>query len=229
MTTINDDDLMIIDTSLDQSVEVDAEWAIRKVRDTVAQALENKDVTIIERLCIQLMQVNKISGRALVELLYLWEKSWVLFGINENFVDYAYVRVGKHRHTVERYIKVARLLNEGAIPEDYQQEINNKNLNELIPIANAVNQGYEIDNSAWKRLAHATDAAEIREIVNKDVKNFEGRSNNTTLHMSREGYIYAYKPDQERRHVGYLELDNPDPIVQACIERIVSHSGIVKQ
>lgn len=218
---MNDD---IIETELDQALDlnVDLSWVDNTVLDYVAKA----DIQSATNMVLEIKRTQQVAGMSTALILYYLDKYWERFEIDMSCKDYIYEKTGYHLHTIDRYCKIGKLLREEA-PEHLRSALENKTLNQLAPIANAVAQGYEIVDETWKELADAEDAQIVREIIRDDVREAAPRSNSIRLWVDRSGSIWAYS-NNERSFIGSLEVDNDDPVVQKAIERIIKNSGMLK-
>lgn len=219
------DDLLVIG-GLDQPVPYDHEWLMNEVEKKVQQSIEEKDINIAIGLCKSLVGVGRASGLALAKALYMINKNWSRYEIDDELVDVLYDGVGLHKATIDRYIKVYAVIESGIIPDDKLEAIKQRNIKDLIPISTAVTQGYEIDDKDWEELAEAPDfnsvSAKIREIKGK-----EPRKGSLQILLRRDGTLEAVQ-DGIIDHVGYLEIHSKRDSVQKAIERIKKHSGILE-
>lgn len=121
----------------------------------------------------------------------------------------------------KRLINLWDQIERKAIPTDIQK----RSVKELIPIANALGQNFELDEADWAEIRMAPNVAEIGRILNR-IKKTKPRSNKMDLVLATDGSIYAYVGN-ERRYVGYLNLqDEDDEIVQRAHTRITDNSPI---
>jgi len=217
-------DELIILSGLDQSLPTDNGWALQKVDEYINQSLSQGDVYIALDVCKQLRQVSQIAGLALAKMLYLIRDNWDYFDVEEPFEDVAYEYIGLHSHTVDRYIKVWKMFADGVAPEELQQ----RSIKDLIPIANAVAQGYEITEDEWDKLEDAPDYSSVTRIVREDIKDQEPRRNALQLFLDSDGQITAMK-DGFIHNVGYLHLDSGEDIVMSAIERIIKNTGMMRR
>lgn len=222
------DDLMLI-SEMDQDLSPlnSEQELLHRVKKEINAAADEHNIERAIKVCDYFQRAARLSGKSLAHALYTMYRRWNDFGISDEFIDYIYVRVGLHRHTVERYIKVARLLEE-SVPDDLRNAIENKGIQLLIPVAHAVSQGYDIEPSVWDRIASSTSYNEVKEVINRDVRHAQPREGALGLYVNRDGSILAYQGDQSPRFVGSLEVTDDDPVVQQAVERIVKNSGILR-
>jgi len=217
-------------SGLDQSLPTDNEL-IRQILDQVSErfyeSLEQKNPYIALDKCKEFLDIGKLSGLALAKFFYLIESNWDKYEQEESFSDVAIVYLGKHKHTVERYIKVWKIFEEGYVPEEMKDALLQRNIKELIPIGNAIAQGIEFTEDDWEELDDAPDESSVRRVV-RDVSGKPPRLGSLQLVMDTDGFIYAYAND-ERRFVGSLDVHDEDETVQKSINRIIKNSGIMQK
>lgn len=218
---------MIPFDNLDQSLPVDATTELKIVDEIFNATLEANDPEIMFTYLVGIQQQFQIKGIALCKSLHLMNEYWESFEIGDNFLDTATQYLGIHRHTIERYVKVWDMFS--FAPKTLLPELQQKGISSLIPIANAVAQGYPIEASTWDRLADAPDRNSVSKIINEEVKDMEGtRSNRLTILLDRKGSLWAIM-EEERVFIGSLEIEDDNSIVQKAIERLTKNSGVVRQ
>ena len=218
---------MIPFDNLDQSLPVDATTELKIVDEIFETSIKENDPEIMFTYLVGIQQQFQVKGLALCKSLHLMNKYWEAFEIGDNFLDTAVQYLGIHRHTIERYVKVWDMFS--VAPKLLVPELQQKGISSLIPIANAVAQGYNIDDSVWDRLADAPDRNSVSKIINEEVKDMEGtRSNRLTILLDRKGSLWAIM-DEERVFIGSLEIEDDNSIVQKAIERLTKNSGVVRQ
>lgn len=222
-----DDELLII-SPLDQSLDVeDDDHVLDKIEKMIMDSIENNDYLKAIHICTQLIQVTKLSGLALAKSLYLIKSNWDKFSIKDNFEDVLTSRTGLTKATIQRYTSVWSMYDKGLIPELYVDNIRQMNIKSQIPIAQALDAGYEIDDDEWEELADATDFSTVNAKL-REIKNKEPRSHALILMMDRDGGIKAIKKD-EQRYIGWLNVSDENKIVQQAIERLKRGGGILEQ
>jgi len=224
---VNDELLVLGEMDQDLGIGDREQELLRRVQNEINLAADHGDIDRAIKVCDYFQRAAKLSGKSLAHALSTMHTRWSDFGIGEEFIDYIYARIGLHRHTVERYIKVAVLL-EQEVPEKYRHQIEGKGIQQLIPIANAMSQGYEIDNQTWEKLVGATNYAEVREVINTDVRRASPREGALSIQVTRAGSLLVYKGGQSPKFAGTLEVNDPSPEVQQAVERIIKNSGILR-
>jgi hypothetical protein len=158
----------------------------------------------------------------------MMHRNWDVFSDKNDFGDEVFIGTGLHPHTTERYVKVWSMFAQRHIPEHLESEFRQKNIKDLIPIANALHQGYDIDEENWEELAYAPDYATVAKVVRDDIKNVEPRKNTLQLYLKRDGTVVAYK-GQQQENVAWLDLESENELVQQAVERIKRNSGMLEQ
>jgi hypothetical protein len=219
---------MVLSTSLDQSFSTENQALIEWIKEKAEESINKKDVDIIMNVFESLVKVTKMNGLALACGLYIVNANWSAFGIDDNFEDFVFVKLGIHNHTVDRYLDVWSMYETKAVPETIAPAIMQQNIKAQIPIAKAIAQGYTIDADTWEELADAVDYTEVSRIIREDVKHTNPRKGSMQLYMDRDGSVKAVN-NGEFFDIGYLNVFSEDEVVLKAIERIVSNSGILRR
>ena len=222
---MSDDTLLLFD-GLDQSIATDHDWALKRVEEIIQQSVVSRDAYVALNACKSLIQVSKISGLSLAKALYLVKSNWSNYDIEDEFEDVAYSYIGLHPHTVNRYCTLWRAYDKNLIPENVREEIQQQNVKQQIPIAMALEQGYEISDEIWQKLSDAPDLSSVSKILREDVKGQEPRKGSLQLSIDHVGTIWAFA-EGNRYFVGSLEIDSEDEFIQKSIERIKKGAGIL--
>lgn len=215
-----------ITTSLDQNIQTQHQDILETVELAIADAVKNRDVDLAFHFCQKMIGEMKRSGIGLAKALWMINKNWSLFQIGDDFEPTAQDYLGLHPHTIERYVKVWEMLT-NHVPLELKDEVQQKNIRSLIPIANAVAAGYEIEGETWEKLAEAPDYSEISKIMREDVTKKPARKNNLTLKVDNRGSIWAYTTNGAF-FVGSLEIRDENEFVKKAVERIITNSGMLR-
>jgi hypothetical protein len=221
-----DDELAII-TPLDQSLQVEYGDVLEVVEEEINAAIKHKDFEEALTVCAKFINVIKVSGLALAKIFYLLHSAWPEFEIQDDFYDAVSSYLGLARLTVVNYTRVYTMLIH-FVPIELKEEIMQKPIMVLVPIANALDQGYEIDEEEWKKLAAAPDYRTAGTLVREEVKEKEPRKSSLSILMDRDGSLWAWK-DGESKFVGSLEVNDEDDVVQRAVNRIIHNSGIMRK
>ena|SRR4030067_2958545 len=218
------DELMLL-SSLDQSLSTDNDWVLKRVEEIIAEAVAEKDAYKALNLCKTLREISQLSGLGLAKALYLIYKNWENFGLTDNFESVAYEHLGLHKITVTSYVRIWGMFDEKIVPEEYAELLMQHNIKDLLPIANTIAQGYELEEHDWQELAEAPDYSSVQ-IRCRDIKGQPPRKNSLQLFLNPAGEIWAYQQEQ-RYLIGYLEIESDKETVKKAIERITKASGIM--
>ena len=226
---MNGDELLII-SPLDQDLNLDDDdHILEKIEQMILESVEEGNYHKAIHICKQLIQITKLSGLALAKSLYLIKSNWDKFEMSDNFDDTISSTIGLHKATVQRYCSVWSMYAEQKIPKQYVEQIQQMNIKSQIPIAQALDAGYDIDEDEWKELSDASDFSTVNDKL-RQIKGKEPRSQALRLEVDRDGTIYAWKKE-ERRYAGWLNFNDRehDGIVDQAIERIIKGSGLLEK
>jgi len=221
------DELVLFGTGLDQPIPDDDTFWEDRIDEILEKAFKEQDVNYALNACESLVKIAKLSGRSLATMLYKLKVHWNIFEVAETFEELAYPKIGLHPHTIERYVKVAEMFETHAIPAELEEQIKQRNMGELIPIANAVAQGYEFDAEDWKDLADSPDFSTISKKV-RDIKGQPPRKSSLTIMIDSMGSLWAMDT-VDREFIGSLEIENDEPLVKKAINRIIDNAGVMRQ
>jgi len=224
---MTNDDLLVIG-NLDQPIQTNDDWLMNQIDKVMKQSLEQKDVYIALNAGKTMYAIGKAVGKGLAKLLYEVQKNWERYNINEDYDEIVFDYIGLHKTNVVRYIRVMEMLEENQIPEQYREDIGQRNMRELIPIATTISQGYEIDDDEWEKLVDAPDLSTVSKILREDVKEKPMRKGALALYLDDEGSLWAYQ-DERRYFVGSLDVQAKEETIKKAIERIVRSAGILQQ
>ena len=193
--------------------------------DTLMQdALDRDDPYVVLVEVRKLLDAKELVGKTLAKSLYLLHQSWYNFSLSgqESFNDIINASLNLTPGTVQRYVKLWHHMKE--LPESIQS----KPTRELIPITNALSQGYEFDEDDWDNLERATSLNEIQKIVTTDVKGQEPRKSGLRIYLEQDGSLVCWYQD-ERYAVGYLDVKSSDDPVERAINRICNSAGVIEK
>ena len=183
---------MIPFDNLDQSLPVDASPELEYVDEVFGKAIKDNDPEVMFGYMVGIQQQFQIRGLALCKSLHLMSHYWDAFEIGDNFIDTAQQYLGITKHTIERYVKVWDMFL--TAPKLIVPELQQMNLKSLFPIANAIAQGYEIEDLTWNKLIDAPDYSSVSKIINEDVKDGEGERSNKLSLLWIEKEVYGCTP-----------------------------------
>ena len=220
------DELMVIG-SLDQPIQTSDDWLINQIDEVVKRSVEEHNAYIALNTGKLLYAVSKTVGKGLARLLYEMKKNWDQYNMSEEFDEIVFDYIGLHPDNVSRYINVSAMLAEGQVPEPYRKDIEQRNLRELIHVAAALKQGYEIGDEEWEKLIEAPDYNTVLKVLREDVKGKPPRKGSLQMYLDDAGSIWAWQ-DNEKYFVGSLDVDAREEPIQHAIERITKSAGILR-
>ena len=223
----NNDDIMLVG-SLDQPIVTDNGWILERIDVIIQESVQKHDAIIALNVCKQLVEISKTSGLALAKALYLIKINWDEYDVGDEFTNTVLDYTGLHQHTIDRYVSVWAMFANHNVPKDLLEEVIQRNIKDLIPVAKAIEQGYEIEQKDWEAIAEAHDLTGVAKVLREDVKNKPPRKGSLQLYMDRGGTIWAFQ-NEERFFVGTLVVADKQDAVQKAINRIINGSGIIKQ
>jgi hypothetical protein len=215
---------------IDQSIPIKMEQSLFDRIDTVlAQSLEEKDPAIALSVGKGLLGVVRLGGLGLAKLLH---------GVNSRWKDYEYSgtiyalaedELGiLAKATINRYIAVWEMITGAYIPKDVLDEVKVKPMRQLVPMASLITQGFDVSTKDWVRLAHATDAGEVAEIV-REIKGKPPKKQSMKIVLEEDGTLNVWN-GSKIFNIGYLRIvDTEEEIITKAIERIVNNSGIIRR
>ena len=222
-------DELMLSGSLDQSLKTDTSWVFKQIDKKIAESVKQRSSIIALNICRELKAVGQVAGLGLAKTLYEIKQNWENYDdVGDNFEDTVTDYAGLHIHTVERYLKVWQMKQDNVVPEKLQKDIFDRNIKEIIPIANTLSQGYEIDKDEWEELAIAPDHSTVSSIC-RDIKGQPPRKSALQIVMDRDGTLQAIQGGQVE-HVGFLNVEDIESeIAQKAIARLISSGGIIKR
>lgn len=224
---MTNNDILII-SPLDQDIEIqDKDHIQDKIKQMILDSITEKDAKKAIHICSQIVNILNLGGLALADSLYLIYSHWSEFEIHDDFFDTMSSSIGLHKHTVQTYVTVSKMYAQDKIPETYREDIKSKSIRSQVPIAQALDAGYEIENDEWEELVDAPDFSTINAKL-RDIKGKEPRSNALILMIDRDGGIKAMKSGKQV-YIGWLNISDENEIVQQAIERLIKGGGILSQ
>jgi len=227
-------DLLFFGDGQDQSLPIDArteQETYLEVDKILERSIQEKNVYIALNAVRSVFIRAQLTGYTLAKYLYEIKANWDKFEIEDSFEDIVYDYIGRGRTTIDRYISVWNLKVSGVIPYEYQDELFKTNIRDVIPIAKAVEQGYDFDYADWENLAIAVSEGnnnEVLRIVREDVKGKEPRKGSLQIYLESDGTLMAWK-DDIGSFVGSLDIHSSDEVAQKAIDRIISGTGVLKR
>jgi len=192
-----------------------------QVEALMQDALAKDDISIVLAQIERMLLAKELVGKVLAKAIYLFYQNWYSFSASKSdkFND-VLGSLNITPDTVKRYLRVWQY--HGQLPKNIQE----RPIREIVPITNALSQGYEISDENWEKLERSSNLSEIQRVVTQDVKNKERRKSSLQICLDSEtGSYYAWK-NGERHDGGFLDVNSTNPVVQEMIERTVKSTGV---
>lgn len=223
-------DVVEITSGLDQVLPIgDAKKKVfHRIDEAIQKAFEQDDMEVVWSAGRNLSEWAKLSGLGLAKLMYDGLQIWLRMekGSESDYYEEAYIQMGKHRATVTRYTAIWAMLSDGIVPKGYREKLMLHGVKMLIPIAQAVKDGYEIPREKWLALANAVDGHEVRKIV-KEITGKADNSNYKTRQIDAEGdYTMWFKG--KAYYIAHFNISD-DPVIQAEISRAINLLGVLEK
>lgn len=188
---------------------------------------ETGDISEATNVLTTLNRIGNVAGHAKAKLLYGMYQWWQENGNGKSFEDYIASKSvdAPESVTIDRYITVQEKIESGEIPD----AIAVRPMRDLVPIAKALAQGYEIKEKNWDRLIKATSNSEISDIL-RSVKGKSPRKSSLQIQYARDGSLYAWK-NNKRTFIGYLDKEAYETSEDAkkAIDRILDSAGVIRK
>lgn len=197
---------------------------MNKVDSIVDQAIEDDNPFAVTKQMQVLIDARQLVGKALAKFLFRMETSWAEFSLStqETYIDFMRSSLtisDNTRNTYPNYWK-----HRDKLPESFEE----RPLREIIPVTNAISQGYDVPKAVWKDLERATNQSEVSKIVREQIKKKPAKRGSQQGYVYPNGSIVSWKNDQ-RKEVGFLDLSNSDEDVQKLINRIINGAGLIRR
>lgn len=221
-------DELVLYGQFDQVRNTEHHEIIDQIVNEMKHAVETHDIACATGILDSLVKIMKVAGIALAKILLIFDDNWDEFEVEDNPYDYLSSIVGLSKENTERYIRVAKMLRDDVKPE-IAEMLEQKPIGNLIPVANAIHQGYEIEDQQWTEIIDAPDHKTISTYVREQIKQVEPRKSYLGLWVDRDGSLWAFRDDR-RVFIGSLEINiTDDELIQQAIARILKNSNIISQ
>lgn len=202
-------------------------------RDTILQGVDNVVTSLYATSDIQYAvavldafdRFQDISGFARAKLLWAAAKWFEETKQTGDFYEKFGIKDKNEKTYTDRLIRLWDAIETKKIPAAIHKH---RKVRELLPISEAISQGYVISDKVWKKLEQALDVVDIGAIIQK-AKGKQPRKGTLTLTVNDRGFITAWE-DGVPHHAGtlnYTDFDT-DPVVNKAVLRIKSGRAIIK-
>lgn len=205
--------------------KLDRDTILQGVDDVVTSLYATSNIKYAVAVLDAFDRFQDISGFARAKLLGAASKWFEETHQTGDFYEKFGIKDKNEKTYTDRLIRLWDTIETGKIPAFIHK---NRKVRELIPISEAISQGYVISDRVWKKLEQALDVVDIGKIIQK-AKGKQPRRGTITLTVNDKGFITAWE-DGLAHHVGtlnYADFDT-DPTVQKAVLRIKSGRAIIK-
>ena len=202
---------------------------LHRVDEIIAEALEDKDPTIISSYGRGITRNVRMVGIALAKLLYLTRKNWDAFrlgGIEDDFYSVMEAEGVCDAATARKYADMFEGVFENPdVPDSVKKLLLGKPMRSLLLLPAAARDGI-LD---WDEVVDATSVSEVRNVVRR--ARGEVTSSTSALIISldiRTGQLAVRKGNEFAVPFGIInmELVHSNDIVHRAVDRIVQGTGI---
>jgi len=197
------------------------------VDEVIVDLRQTNNIRKATQILAGLESIEKVSGKAKAKLLFgsavWWEETGQETKTGDTFLDYIEAETETSKTTATRYIRVWGYIEDLSIPK----EVAVRPMRDLVPVANALAQGYEIEKDDWKKLQRAANNSEVLSVL-RDIKGKPARKSGLNITLDRKGTLTAWK-ESKPHPVGFLMIDSDDEVTQKAIQRIIDCAGIQEQ
>lgn len=184
------------------------------VDDVIKTLYANGNINFAVSVLNAFEEFSNISGFARAKLLWGAQKWFVETGQSGDFYEKFGIKDKGEQTYTDRLIRLWDAIQSQAIPEKVMK---GRKVRELLPISEALSQGFQISDKVWKELAAAIDMGEISTIIQKS-KGKQPKKGTLTLVADSRGFITAWV-DGHPHHAGtlnYADMDT-DPVVKKAV------------
>lgn len=193
------------------------------IHETIVELHQTGDIDKATHILGLLEKLGDVVGHAKAKLLYGMADWWTTTGQSDKrgieFVDYIEGEGILKKTSIDRYLVVQGCIEDLSIPKEFH----NRPMRELVPIAKALEQGYDIPKRVWDELKITDDQSDVNRVIREKVKKKPARKNAMQFVLDRDGTLSVYKGN-DKRYVGYLVIDE-DNLTQAAVNRILDAIG----
>ena len=224
---ITDDLEIIIDNSARHLMKSNFQQAEEVANSVISKTIELKDPYYAMDSIDTLDTINEIAGLAKAKILYYLMTNWNDFGISNSFMDTVSSNIKMTEQMIKRYVKIWETIFVGdAVPEEIKAELQEKPINDLVPIMGALRKGYKIDDDTWDRIVDADKNPTIARIIRTDVYGNEKESDALFYILDKiSGLMYVMNRGT-RYPIAKLSLSSKDEPAQRAIVRLIEKLNV---
>ncbi len=221
--TVNDIVLSGIDSFL--PIDKAQKGILQRVEDITTEAIESGDPESAFKAMSSLLGVSQIAGIGFAKFVYTLKYNWAKFKTRDSFEDRAQEIFGRGKKSVDDNFRVWEMLVSTDVPKEYRDKFMTMPIRVLIPIANMVKQGWEVESHQWLRLSNAPDPSTIGKII-REIKGSEPKKGSLQMEwVESQKQILVWVDGKP--HSIYLTYDESDPQIQKALERLLNGKVMV--
>ena len=202
----------------------------RDVDLVIEDAVKHKDPEIALNYGAKLHESGQALWIAIASLTYEMRQRWNKeFKSDDDFITVASARWNKAPETIRRYVEIWEwVIQKPGHEISRLLALLSKPMQGLWYIKQAAREG-QISESTWSEIARAPDISTLREIGKRARGGDVGRAKDALkIMLESDGTIKARRKGAYEV-VGYLNLKEDSPVVQAAVERIQNRAGLFRR
>lgn len=203
--------------------KLDRDTVLSGVDDVVGVLYATSNIKFAVAVMNRFDEFQNIAGFARAKLLWGAQKWFVDTKQKGSFYEKFGVSDTNERTYTDRLIRLWEYIQNGKIPARLYKT---RKVRELLPISEALAQGYKLGKNVWDKLEQAVDVIDIGRIIQK-AKGKQPRKGTISMVVDSRGFITAWE-DGQAHHVGTLNIADfdTDSVVQKAVLRIKANSHI---
>lgn len=201
--------------------KLDRDTVLQGVDDVVSTLYATGNIKFAVSVLNAFDKFQDISGFAKAKLLWAGQQWFEETHQSGDFYEKFGVKEKNEQTYTDRLIRLWDCIQAGKIPASLHKT---RKVRELLPISEALSQGYEISEKVWKQLAAALDMVEISTILQK-AKGKQPKKSAITLTVNSKGFITAWQ-EGKPYPAGTLNFTDDNPIIKKAVLRIQNSAHI---
>lgn len=212
-----------------------AEWVAEseKCDEIVSNLKKTDDDTEIFSQIQAVNRVERIAAKVKSKLLYNYAVWYHSKNPDGNFYDHYASRTAADKLTVQKHVKVGKLLSDPDVPDNVKEQ----SYKNLISVARAYESGFEFDDEDWSDISKASRESDVNAVVSK-VKDKPPRKGSLRIRVYADGSITVFK-DDIRVSGGWLNFqdaeensdlsDEERKVLNQGLSKIIEYSGMTRE
>lgn len=210
------------DIDIDLS-KLDRATVLHGVDDVIKSLYETGNVHAAVQVLDAFEKFSDISGFARAKLLWGGQQWFETTHQSGDFYEKFKLKEKNQVTYADRLINLWDAMQSGKLPKKVHEH---RTVRELLPISEALSQGYELNDKVMNKLVQAADITEISKIIQK-AKGKQPKKSTITLVVDAKGFITAWQ-DGVAYNAGTLNVTDDAPTIQKAVARIKKNSNILE-